>query len=84
MKVSPNTLRISIAVAVILGTIAWLAFTGYGSSKSYYVTIAQLGVMGDKAYHSNLRVEGFVEPRLDRAQGPARRIRIERIRKPLA
>jgi cytochrome c-type biogenesis protein CcmE len=62
MKVSPNTLRISIAVAVILGAIGWLAYSGYGSSKSYYVTIAELGSMGDKAYHSNLRVEGFVQP----------------------
>ena len=62
MKVSPNTLRISIAVAVILGTIGWLAYSGYGSSKSYYVTIAELGGMGDKAYHSQLRVEGFVQP----------------------
>jgi cytochrome c-type biogenesis protein CcmE len=62
MKVSPNTLRIGGAVVLILGTIGWLAYSGYGSSKSYYVTIAELGVMGDKAYHSNLRVEGFVQP----------------------
>jgi cytochrome c-type biogenesis protein CcmE len=70
MKVSPNTLRIGIAVTVILGTIAWLAYTGYASSKSYYVTIAQLGGMGDKAYHSNLRVEGFVEPGSIERKGP--------------
>jgi cytochrome c-type biogenesis protein CcmE len=62
MKKSSNSLRIGIAVAVILGTIGWLAFTGYGSSKSYYVTVAELGGMGDKAYKSNLRVEGFVKP----------------------
>ena len=62
MKVSPNTLRISIAVAVILGVIGWLAYLGYGSSKSYYVTIAELGGMGDKVYHRQLRVEGFVQP----------------------
>ncbi|MGA2755590.1 MAG: cytochrome c maturation protein CcmE [Terracidiphilus sp.] len=62
MKVSANTLRIGTAVVVILGTISWLAFTGYSSNKSYYVTIAELGGMGDKAYHSNLRVEGFVQP----------------------
>jgi len=62
MKVSPKTLQIGIAVAVILGTIGWLAVTGYSSNKSYYVTIAELGGMGDKAYHSNLRVEGFVVP----------------------
>ena len=62
MKVSQNTLRIGIAVTIIVGTIGWLAFTGYGANKSYYVTIAELGGMGDKAYHSNLRVEGFVLP----------------------
>lgn len=62
MKPSSNSLRIGIAVAVILGTIAWLAFTGVSANKSYYVTIAELGGMGDKAYHSQLRVEGFVKP----------------------
>ena len=70
MKKSPKTLQVSIAVAVILGTIAWLAYSGYGSSKSYYVTIAELGGMGDKAYHSNLRVEGFVEPGSIERNGP--------------
>lgn len=62
MKIPGNTLRIGIAVLVIVGTIAWLAFTGYGANKSYYVTIAELGGLGDKAYHSQLRVEGFVQP----------------------
>jgi cytochrome c-type biogenesis protein CcmE len=62
MKTSANTLRIGIASAVIVGTIAWLALSGYSSNKSYYVTIAELGGMGDKAYHSQLRVEGFVKP----------------------
>ena len=55
-------MRIGIAVAVIVGTIAWLALSGYDANKSYYVTIAELGGMGDKAYHSQLRVEGFVQP----------------------
>jgi cytochrome c-type biogenesis protein CcmE len=62
MSTSSNNWKIGTAVAIIIGTIGWLAFTGYGSSKSYYVTIAELGGMGDKAYHSNLRVEGFVQP----------------------
>jgi cytochrome c-type biogenesis protein CcmE len=65
------SVRIGIAVAIILGTIAWLAFTGYnGTSKSYYVTIAELGKMGDKAYKSNLRVEGFVQPGSIETDGP--------------
>ncbi len=62
MKPHYQSLRIGIAVVVILGTVGWLAFTGYKSNKSYYVTISELGTMGDKAYHSNLRVEGFVQP----------------------
>ncbi len=55
-------MRIGIAVAIILGTIGWLAYSGYGAGKSYYVTIAELGGMGDKAYKNTLRVEGFVQP----------------------
>jgi cytochrome c-type biogenesis protein CcmE len=62
MKISGNTWRIGIATVVIVGTIAWLAFSGYGANKSYFVTIAELGGMGDKAYQSQLRVEGFVVP----------------------
>lgn len=62
MKLSSSSVRIGLAVAVIVGTIGWLAWTGYGSSKSYYVTIAELRGMGDKAFSSNLRVEGFVQP----------------------
>lgn len=62
MNSSGKNVRIGIAVAIILGTIAWLAYSGYGASKSYYVTIAELGKMGDKAYKNNLRVEGFVQP----------------------
>jgi cytochrome c-type biogenesis protein CcmE len=57
-----NTLRIGIAVLVVLGTIGYLAFTAQEANKSYYVTLAEMIGMGDKAYHSNLRVEGFVKP----------------------
>ena len=70
MKTSPNSLRIGIAAAVVVGTIGWLAWSGYGANKSYYVTIAELGGMGDKAFHSNLRVEGFVVPGSIEHDGP--------------
>jgi cytochrome c-type biogenesis protein CcmE len=62
MKLSSSGVRIGLAVAVIVGTIGWLAWSGYGASKSYFVTIPELHGMGDKAYSSNLRVEGFVQP----------------------
>jgi cytochrome c-type biogenesis protein CcmE len=70
MKISGNSLRIGIATAVIVGTIGWLAYSGYGANKSYYVTIAELGGMGDKAYSSQLRVEGFVQPGSIEHNGP--------------
>lgn len=70
MSISSNNWKIGIAVAVIVGTIGWLAFTGYGANKSYYVTIAELGGMGEKAFHSNLRVEGFVQPGSIEHDGP--------------
>jgi cytochrome c-type biogenesis protein CcmE len=70
MKASGNNVRIGIAAAIIVGTIGWLAYSGYGANKSYYVTIAELGGMGDKAYHSQLRVEGFVQPGTIEQDGP--------------
>jgi cytochrome c-type biogenesis protein CcmE len=70
MKISANTLRIGIATVIIVGTIGWLAFSGYGANKSYYVTIAELNGMGDKAYHNTLRVEGFVVPGSIETNGP--------------
>jgi cytochrome c-type biogenesis protein CcmE len=62
MKITPSTWRIGIAAAIILGTIGWLAYSGYGAGKSYFVTVPQLASMGAKAYKSQLRVEGFVQP----------------------
>ena len=70
MKIPANTLRIGIAVAVVVGTIVWLAFSGYDADKRYFVTIAELGGMGDKAYHNQLRVEGFVVPGSIEHNGP--------------
>ncbi len=70
MKISPNSLRIGIAVAIIVATIGWLAISGAQASKSYYVTIAEMNSMGNKAYTSNLRVEGFVKPGSIQQDGP--------------
>jgi cytochrome c-type biogenesis protein CcmE len=70
MKTSANNVRIGIAAAAIVGTIVWLAMSGYSANKSYYVTIAELGGMGDKAYSSQLRVEGFVQPGSIEHNGP--------------
>jgi cytochrome c-type biogenesis protein CcmE len=62
MKNNKQALRVSIAVAIILGTIIYLAITGIQANKSYYVTIGELQGMGNKAYTRHLRVAGNVAP----------------------
>ena len=70
MSINPKNLRIGAAVAVVLGVVAWLFVTGVDANKSYYVTIAEMSKMGDKAFHSQLRVEGFVQPGSIEHDGP--------------
>ena len=62
MKTNSQTLRISAAVVLVLGTIIYLAVSGVRSDKSYYVTISELQSMGNKAYTRHLRVAGNVVP----------------------
>jgi cytochrome c-type biogenesis protein CcmE len=47
-------------IAVVIGTLVWLATAGT-DSKTYYKTITELGQMGDRAYNTRLRVAGDVE-----------------------
>ncbi len=62
MKTNPQKLQIASAVALILGTVAYLAVGGVQSNKSYYVTIGEMKTMGGKAYTRHLRVSGNVAP----------------------
>ncbi|HTA25196.1 MAG TPA: cytochrome c maturation protein CcmE [Terriglobales bacterium] len=55
-------LRFGGAIALILVSLAYLAYTGVQQSKSYYVTIKELRGMGDDAYSKRLRVAGNVQP----------------------
>jgi cytochrome c-type biogenesis protein CcmE len=50
------------AIGIIVLALGYLAFTGVQQSKSYYVTIKELGTMGDQAYKKRLRVAGNVAP----------------------
>jgi cytochrome c-type biogenesis protein CcmE len=70
MKISGQTWRIGVAALVVLGTIGYLAVTSAQASKSYFVTVAEMQQMGDKAYSSNLRVDGFVKPDSIQQSGP--------------
>lgn len=57
-----SPVKIIIAAAIIIATVSWLAVSGARDSKSYYVTIGELQVMGNKAYTRHLRVAGNVAP----------------------
>jgi len=70
MKFTSSQIRIGVASAVILGTIGYLAVTGAEGAKSYYVTVPEMQAMGQKAYKSNLRVEGYVKPASIQNDGP--------------
>ena len=50
------------AVAIIVISLGYLAYTGVQESNSYYVTIKELRGMGDTAYTKHLRVAGNVQP----------------------
>jgi cytochrome c-type biogenesis protein CcmE len=54
--------RFGVVIAIIVVSLAYLAYTGVQESKSYYVTIKELHSMGDGAYTKRLRVAGNVQP----------------------
>lgn len=60
---------IIIATVIIVATVAYLAVTSISSTKQYYVTIAELQNLGDKAYTRHLRVAGNVAPGSIRRSG---------------
>jgi cytochrome c-type biogenesis protein CcmE len=61
--------KFGIAIAIILLTLSYLAYTGVQESKSYYVTIPELRAQGDAALTKRLRVAGNVEPGSIKRQG---------------
>jgi cytochrome c-type biogenesis protein CcmE len=60
--------RFGSAIAIIVLTLGYLAYTGVQESKSYYVTIAELR-KDDRATEKRLRVAGNVLPGSIKRQG---------------
>jgi cytochrome c-type biogenesis protein CcmE len=65
---APNLIRFGIAIAIIVLTLSYLAYTGVQESKSYYVTIAELR-KDENAITKRLRVAGTVLPGSIKRQG---------------
>ena len=57
-----SPLKFVVAGVIVVATVVWLAVSAGSQAKSYYVTIAELQSMGNKAYSRHLRVAGNVQP----------------------
>jgi cytochrome c-type biogenesis protein CcmE len=55
-----RNLKFLIGCLIIVGAIAWLAFSGFNQSLAYYKTVDELKAMHDDAYGKRLRVAGNV------------------------
>jgi cytochrome c-type biogenesis protein CcmE len=54
-------LTFGICIAIILGGLVYIGYTGVQESKSYYVTIKELHAMGNEAHTKHFRVGGSVQ-----------------------
>ncbi|MBS1860012.1 MAG: cytochrome c maturation protein CcmE [Acidobacteria bacterium] len=53
--------KFAVLIAVVIGTLVWLATAGMKENNTYYKTITELSKMGDQAYGKRIRVGGDVE-----------------------
>ena len=53
--------KFAVLIAIVIGSVVWLATAGMGQSQTYYKTVAELGQMGNKAYGQRIRVGGDVD-----------------------
>ncbi len=53
--------KFGVLIAIVLGTLGWLAASGVDEAKAYYKTIPEVEAMGAKAMDHRLRVAGDVE-----------------------
>ena len=59
---SAKIVKFGSVIAIVLLSLAYLAYTGVQESKSYYVTVKELNGMGNDAFTKRLRVAGNVQP----------------------
>src|SRR3954468_15460091 len=69
MSSKKKYIQFGAAIAIILLTLSYLAYTGVQESKSYYVTIPELRAQGDTALTKRFRVAGNVETGSIKRQG---------------
>ncbi len=55
-----NYVKFGLLIAVVLGTLAWLAVGGISETKTYYKTVAEIRQLGNQAAERRLRVGGDI------------------------
>ena len=58
----PKKAKFGVGIGIILVSLAFLAWLGYGESKTYYHTIAELQSLQGAALTQRMRIGGTVEP----------------------
>lgn len=53
--------KFGVGIAIIVASLAFLAWLGYGESKTYYHTIAELQTLQGSARNQRIRVAGTVQ-----------------------
>ncbi len=54
--------KFGILIAVIIGTLGWLAVSGVGANSSYYKTVQEVQKMGGDVQDRKIRLAGHVTP----------------------
>jgi cytochrome c-type biogenesis protein CcmE len=57
-----NRAKFGVGIGVIVVALAFLAWLGYGESKTYYHTIAEYQALSGSAKNHRMRLAGTVEP----------------------
>ena len=57
-----NYLKFGLLIAIIIGTIGWLAIGGVSEGGAYYKTVQELNAMGSHAEDKRIRVGGDIAP----------------------
>lgn len=61
--------KFAILMAIIVGSLVWLAAAGFKGSQTYYKTVAELQQMGGEAQTRHVRVGGDVQPKSIKKNG---------------
>ena len=76
--------KFAILIAIIVGSLLWLATAGIGSSQTYYKTISELQKMGPASALKTVRVGGDIQAKCASKYAPKPGMAPEQLQKKVA